>query len=164
MIVLGIDPGTAITGYGIIQEKKDSSLLVIDYGSIKTSAKLKDWDRLVILYQRISELIDQYHPDHGAVEKLYFQQNVTTAISVGQAKGVILLAMAEHHFVIGEYSPLEVKQAITGYGKATKVQIQRMITTLLGLPEIPTPDDVADALAIAVCHINSRNFVKLISE
>jgi crossover junction endodeoxyribonuclease RuvC len=161
MIVLGVDPGTAITGYGIIQEFSDANLKVIDYGAIRTKASLSDWDRLQILYQKIQELINLHHPDHGAVEKLYFQQNVSTAISVGQARGVILLAMAQKGLSVGEYTPLEVKQAVVGYGKAEKVQMQRMVTTLLGLPEIPSPDDVADALAIAICHINSQRFKEL---
>jgi crossover junction endodeoxyribonuclease RuvC len=163
MIVLGVDPGTAITGYGIIQELNDATLKVIAFGAIKTQSNLSDWNRLQILFQKIQELIILHHPDSGAVEKLFFQQNVTTAISVGQARGVILLAMAQKGLSVGEYTPLEVKQAVVGYGKAEKYQMQRMVTILLGLPEVPSPDDVADALAIAICHINSQRFKELTS-
>ena len=161
MIVLGVDPGTAITGFGIIEEYDDQTLKVLDYGAIRTSSKLADWDRLQILYKKIREIILLHQPDCGAVEKLYFQQNVTTAISVGQARGVILLAMAQNGLQVGEYSPLEVKQAVVGYGRAEKIQVQRMVTTLLALDETPSPDDVADALAVAICHLNSYKMKNL---
>jgi len=161
MIVLGVDPGTAITGFGIIEEYDDQTLKVLDYGAIRTSSKLADWDRLQILYKKIREIILLHQPDCGAVEKLYFQQNVTTALSVGQARGVILLAMAQNGLQVGEYSPLEVKQAVVGYGRAEKIQVQRMVTTLLALDETPSPDDVADALAVAICHLNSYKMKNL---
>jgi len=161
MIVLGVDPGTAITGFGIIEEYDDQTLKVLDYGAIRTSSKLADWDRLQILYKKIREIILLHQPDCGAVEKLYFQQNVTTALSVGQARGVILLAMAQNGLKVGEYSPLEVKQAVVGYGRAEKIQVQRMVTTLLALDETPSPDDVADALAVAICHLNSYKMKNL---
>jgi crossover junction endodeoxyribonuclease RuvC len=161
MIVLGVDPGTAITGFGIIEEKEDQTLKVLDSGAIRTSSSLADWDRLQILYQKIREIILLHRPDCGAVEKLFFQQNVSTAISVGQARGVILLAMAQNGLQVGEYTPLEVKQAVVGYGRAEKSQVQRMVTTLLALEITPSPDDVADALAVAICHLNSYKMKNL---
>ncbi len=161
MIVLGIDPGTAITGFGIIEELADQSLKVLDCGVIRTPAASSDWERLQMLFERITEIICLHHPDSAAVEKLYFQQNVTTALSVGQARGVILLAMAQNRLQVSEYSPLEVKQSVAGYGRADKQQIQRMVKTLLMLNEPPTPDDVADALAVAICHLNSHQMKKL---
>jgi crossover junction endodeoxyribonuclease RuvC len=161
MIVLGVDPGTAITGFGIIEEKEDQTLIVLDCGAIRTSSTLSDWDRLQILYQKIREIILLHQPDCGAVEKLFFQRNVSTAISVGQARGVILLAMAQNGLQVGEYTPLEVKQAVVGYGRAEKSQVQRMVTTLLALEITPSPDDVADALAVAICHLNSYKMKNL---
>jgi len=164
MIVLGIDPGTAITGFGIIEEHDDQTLRVLDCGAIRTSSALADWERLEILYKKIGEIIFLHQPDCGAVEKLYFQQNVTTALSVGQARGVILLAMSQNGLKVSEYSPLEVKQAVVGYGRADKKQIQRMVTTLLALDQTPSPDDVADALAVAICHLNSYKMKSLGNE
>ena len=161
MIVLGVDPGTAITGYGIIEEYSDQTLKVLECGVIRTSSKFEDWDRLQILYQKIKEIILLHQPDCGAVEKLFFQQNVTTALSVGQARGVILLALSQGGLQVGEYTPLEVKQAVVGYGRADKIQVQRMVTTLLALEETPSPDDVADALAVAICHLNSYKMKNL---
>ena len=161
MIVLGVDPGTAITGFGIIEEYNDQTLKVLDCGAIRTSSTLEDWDRLQIIYKKIKEIILLHQPDCGAVEKLYFQQNVTTALSVGQARGVILLAMAQNELQVSEYSPLEVKLAVVGYGRAEKVQIQMMVKTLLALDETPSPDDVADALAVAICHLNSYKMKNL---
>jgi len=161
MVVLGVDPGTAITGFGIIQEASDQSLKVLDCGVIRTSPVASDWERLYILFNRITEIIQLHQPDCAAVEKLYFQQNVTTALSVGQARGVILLALAQNDIQVSEYTPLEVKQSVAGYGRADKRQIQRMVATILMLKETPSPDDVADALAIGICHINSHQFKKL---
>jgi crossover junction endodeoxyribonuclease RuvC len=155
MIVLGIDPGTAITGFGFVEEEQDGSLRVLEYGVIQTIADLSMPERLVQLYQRIKEIILLHHPAMGAVEKLFFQRNVRTALSVGQARGVALLAMAEMVLKIGEYTPLEVKQAVVGYGGADKNQVQQMVRTILGLKDIPYPDDAADALAVAICHIHS---------
>ena len=161
MIVLGVDPGTAITGFGVIEEYDDQTLKVLDCGIIRTSSTLTDWDRLQIIYEKIKEIILLHQPDCGAVEKLYFQQNVTTALSVGQARGVILLALAQNGLQVSEYSPLEVKQAVVGYGRAEKSQVQRMVKTLLALEETPSPDDVADALAVAICHLNSYKMINL---
>jgi len=155
MIVLGIDPGTAITGFGFVQEEQDGTLTVMEYGVIQTAAHLSMPKRLVELYQRIKEIILLHHPEMGAVEKLFFQRNVRTALTVGQARGVALLAMAEMGLQIGEYSPTEVKQAVAGYGGADKNQVQQMVRNILGLKEIPQPDDAADALAVAICHLHS---------
>lgn len=164
MIVLGIDPGTAITGFGIIEELADQSLRVLDCGVIRTPSASSDWERLLLLFERISEVIRFYHPDCAAVEKLYFQQNVTTALSVGQARGVVLLAMAQNRLQVSEYSPLEVKQSIAGYGRADKQQIQRMVKALLMMSDPPSPDDVADALAVAICHLNSHQMKKIAAQ
>lgn len=155
MITLGIDPGIALTGYGIIEEKDDGSLHVINFGVIRTSADLSQADRLVHLYQRIKSIILLHKPDTGAVEKLFFERNVRTALNVGQARGVALLVMAESGLQIGEYTPLEVKQAVAGYGGADKNQVQQMVKTILELETVPRPDDAADALAVAICHIHS---------
>jgi crossover junction endodeoxyribonuclease RuvC len=164
MITLGIDPGTAITGYGVIREEQDGCLVIIDFGVIRTSAEQSHADRLVHLYQKMKELILLHHPDMGAVEKLFFERNVRTALNVGQARGVALLAMAESRLKISEYTPLEVKQAVVGYGGADKNQVQQMVKTILGLESIPHPDDAADALAVAICHIHSTKIRDLYDE
>jgi crossover junction endodeoxyribonuclease RuvC len=164
MITLGIDPGTAITGYGIINEEQDGYLKVLDFGVIRTSADLSQGERLVHLYKRIKELILLHHPEMGAVEKLFFERNVRTALHVGQARGVALLAMAESNLQIGEYTPLEVKQAVAGYGGADKNQVQQMVRTILGLETVPHPDDAADALAVAICHIHSAKMRNLYTD
>ncbi len=164
MITLGIDPGTAITGYGIIKEEQDGSLIILDFGVIRTSADFSQADRLVLLYKRMKELILLHHPQLGAVEKLFFERNVRTALNVGQARGVALLAMAELGLKIGEYTPLEVKQAVVGYGGADKNQVQQMVKTILNLDAIPHPDDAADALAVAICHIHSIKIRELYDE
>jgi len=161
MIVFGVDPGTAITGYGIIRETQNSDLEMVDCGVIRTSAELSDWVRLQQLFEKISELLTLHRPDCGAVEKLFFQQNVSTALSVGQARGVLLLAMANSGLLIGEYTPLQVKQAVVGYGKAEKAQVQKMVATLLHLSYIPSPDDAADALAVGICHLSSQKMIGL---
>lgn len=158
MLALGIDPGTAITGYGLVRELPDGNLQVVDYGVITTSKTDTPQARLVILYENINKILAQHHPDTSAVEKLFFARNVTTAIDVGQARGVIVLALAQSGIEISEYAPKEVKQAVTGYGSADKKQMQEMIKMILNLEKIPKPDDAADALAIAVTHINSRRY------
>jgi crossover junction endodeoxyribonuclease RuvC len=151
---LGIDPGLAITGYGLVR-KTDRSLEVIDYGVVRTSPEHSLPERLQILYQELSDLIQQYRPKEGAVEELFFSRNVRTAMSVGQARGVALLALANAGIDIVEYQPLTVKQAVSGYGGADKAQMQTMVKMLLGLESIPRPDDAADALAVAICHLHS---------
>jgi crossover junction endodeoxyribonuclease RuvC len=160
MLALGIDPGTATTGYGLIREADDGSLQVVDYGVIQTPANKLMPERLLELFQLLRQLILLHRPDTGAVEKLFFEKNVRTAISVGQARGVALLALAEAGLTIGEYTPLEVKQAVAGYGGADKNQVQQMVKALLGLSDIPRPDDAADALAIAICHLHSTQILR----
>lgn len=155
MLVLGIDPGTATTGYGLVGETPEGGYAVVDYGVILTPAKLSPEKRLLILYNRLVEIMLLHHPEGGAVEKLFFQRNVTTALAVGQARGITMLAMAQHGIQVAEYTPMEVKQAVTGYGGADKHQIQLIMKTILELDEIPQPDDAADALAVAVCHLQS---------
>ncbi|MBE9524082.1 MAG: crossover junction endodeoxyribonuclease RuvC [Chloroflexi bacterium] len=155
MLVLGIDPGTAITGYGLVREDGSGSISAVAYGVITTAAKMPMPQRLLKLYKELNDIILLHSPDSSAVEKLFFQRNVRTAISVGQGRGVVLLALADAGVDIGEYTPLEIKQAVTGYGGADKVQIQQMVRALLNLDDIPKPDDAADALAVAICHIHS---------
>lgn len=154
MLVLGIDPGTATTGYGLVRETPDS-LEMVAYGVITTPAGTEMATRLQSLFHQLGDLLQQHQPDTAAVEKLFFQRNVRTAMSVGQARGVILLALAEAGLSVTEYAPNEIKQAITGYGGADKRQMQTMIQLMLALPEVPHPDDAADALAVAVCHLHS---------
>ena len=161
MLVIGIDPGTATTGYGLVQEGADGSLQVLDYGVILTPPDMPMPERLLELYRKLSELLLLHRPESGAVEKLFFQRNVRTAISVGQARGVVLLTMAQSGLAVGEYTPLEVKQAVVGYGAADKNQVQQMIRSLLDLPDIPRPDDAADALAVAICHLHSARIQSL---
>jgi len=163
MIILGVDPGTAITGYGVLQSDGDD-LSVIDYGAIITPA---DWlmpRRLQHIYQELTALIAQHTPTDAAVEKLFFSKNVRTALSVGQARGVALLAAAQADLTIHEYTPLQIKQAVVGYGRADKHQIQQMVKMLLQLAVVPQPDDAADALAIAICHAHSAKFERMKDE
>jgi crossover junction endodeoxyribonuclease RuvC len=164
MLVLGIDPGIAITGFGLVRSGEDSSLEAIDYGAILTSADTPLPLRLVQLYQSLQEIIQLHQPDTSAVEKLFFARNVKTGIAVGQARGVALLALAQNQIGISEYSPNEIKLAVAGYGKAEKGQIQDMVQILLKLDEIPKPDDAADALAVAICHLHSVTTQNLYSE
>ncbi|MBN2258060.1 MAG: crossover junction endodeoxyribonuclease RuvC [Anaerolineaceae bacterium] len=161
MLVLGIDPGTASTGYGLVVENEAGGLQAVSFGVIKTPPELDMPSRLQCLYQNISELINLHQPQYGAVEKLFFQRNVSTAITVGQARGVVLLAFADHGLPVAEYTPLEIKKAATGYGSAEKKQVQSMIKALLHLDRVPQPDDAADALAVALCHINSHRYRNL---
>ena len=162
MLVLGIDPGTATTGYGLVREA-GGGLEAIDYGVILTEPGQPLPNRLQILYRELSSLVQRHQPSSAAVEELFFSRNTRTAMSVGQARGVILLALADAGLPIGEYTPMQVKQAVTGYGGATKAQIQDLIRMLLGLPERPHPDDAADALAIAICHVHSAHLYSLYS-
>lgn len=158
MLALGIDPGTATTGYGLVRELEDGNLQVIDYGVISTPKTDSGPVRLIQLYNEVRELLERHHPETCAVEKLFFSRNVTTAIDVGQARGVILLALAQSGLEISEYTPNEVKQAVTGYGAADKKQMQEMVKMILSLDKIPRPDDAADALAIAITHLNTRRY------
>lgn len=151
MIILGIDPGTAITGFGVIEVNGSKSGL-IGAGVIRTPADQDLSERLYTIYAELKQLIEEFKPAQMAVEQLYFAANVKTAISVSHARGVVLLLAAQHRLPLGEYTPLEIKQAITGYGRADKQQMQAMVMRLLELSEIPKPDDAADALAVALCH------------
>ena len=163
MVVLGIDPGTAITGYGIVEENGSGVLSAIRYGVITTPSKLSMPERLKLLYNELRDLLDLHRVDSCAVEKLFFSKNVKTAISVGQARGVILLALAEAGLQISEYTPNEVKQSVVGYGSADKNQVQNMVKALLSMDTLPKPDDAADALAVAICHIHSDRLNQLLS-
>lgn len=161
MLVLGVDPGTATTGYGLVQENQDGSLEAVAYGAIRTSAELEMPERLLELFHQLNQLILLHRPESGAVEKLFFSRNVRTALSVGQGRGVVLLSLAQAGLPVAEYSPLEVKQAVVGYGGADKNQIQQMVKALLNLEAIPHPDDAADALAIAITHLHSARYTRL---
>ncbi len=149
--ILGIDPGFGMVGYGLI-DLDGNEEKILEYGIIKTDPQASLSKRLVEIYEEISKLIKIYQPTESAVEELYFFRNVTTAIFVGEARGVIILALEEAKTIIYEYTPMEVKMAVTGYGKATKRQVQEMVRVILKMDKIPKPDDAADALAIAICH------------
>ncbi len=161
MLVVGIDPGTARTGYGFVRETDDGNLEVVNFGVIQTPAHQSPQTRLLQIFQELKNLLLLYQPESAAVEKLFFQRNVTTAIAVGEARGVALLALAERGLEVAEYTPLQIKQAVAGYGGADKNQVQQMVRILLGLAEIPRPDDAADALAVAICHLHSRRINSL---
>jgi crossover junction endodeoxyribonuclease RuvC len=162
MIILGIDPGLAIVGYGVI-EYENSRFKVLDFGAIKTPAGVKVEDRLLMIARGMEELIDRYHPEEMAVEELFFNTNHTTAIAVAEARGVILMSARRRGLEISEYTPLQVKQSVVGYGRAEKKQVLAMVRSILHIgPELKL-DDTADALAIAICHANTgcgglRNF------
>jgi crossover junction endodeoxyribonuclease RuvC len=160
MLVLGIDPGTAITGYGLVTER-GADAVAVAHGAITTPSGMPLPDRLMAIQRELSALIEQYHPDHAAVEELFFNKNVRTALAVGHARGVVLLTLAQANVRIFEYTPLEVKQAVTGSGRADKRQMQQMVALLLNLDKIPKPDDAADALAVAVCHLHSARLAAL---
>jgi crossover junction endodeoxyribonuclease RuvC len=160
MLVLGIDPGTATTGYGLVRDT-DTGLSLAAYGVILTPAHAPMPERLKTIYHELKQLLALHQPDSGAVEKLFFQRNVSTAMTVGQARGVAILALAEAGVSVGEYTPRDVKQAVAGYGGADKPQMQQMVRALLNLPEIPKPDDAADALAVAICHLHSARLKEL---
>lgn len=163
MLVLGIDPGTAITGYGLVRED-DEGLALVACGVITTPADQPLPRRLQAIYHGLIAIINRHEPDQVAVEELFFSRNARTALSVGQARGVVLLAAAEAGLSLHEYKPLEVKQAIAGYGGADKRQVQEMVRMLLRLEQVPEPDDAADAVAVAVCHVHSARMRALIGE
>ena len=152
MRIIGIDPGTAITGFGIIDVMKGNKAILVDAGVIRTVAHTPLPERLMTIHSDITELIKQYEPQQMSIEKLYFAKNVTTAISVAHARGVIVLAAQSAGLGVNEYTPLEIKQAMTGYGRATKAQIQEMVRIMLNLSKVPSPDDAADALAAALTY------------
>lgn len=159
MIILGIDPGTAIVGYGFIN-KTSRNLELIDYGCIFTEPQYSTAERLIKIEQQLTALIKKHNPQVISVEDLFFFKNIKTAVKVSQARGVILATAARMKIPINEYTPLQIKQAVTTYGRAEKKQVQRMVKLLLNLKEIPQPDDAADALAAAICCANSINLNK----
>ena len=161
MKVLGIDPGTAITGYGVVEGDGDS-LALTTYGAITTPASQPLAQRLQQIYRELQALIAEWQPETAAVEELFFSKNARTALAVGHARGVALLALTDAGLPIQEYKPAEVKQAVAGYGNAPKGQVQGMVQLLLGLDEIPRPDDAADALAVAICHFHSARWQSLL--
>jgi crossover junction endodeoxyribonuclease RuvC len=155
--VLGIDPGTAIMGFGIVEER-GGELHALGHGALLTTAGEALPIRLLALFKGLQELIGLHQPSAMAIESLFFNRNVRTALAVGHARGVALLAAAQAELPVVEYTPQQVKSAVVGYGGAAKDQVQKMVATLLGLREIPRPDDAADALAIAICHLHSARF------
>ncbi len=156
MIILGIDPGFAIVGWGVL-EYQNNHFKVLDYGAITTDAKTPMFDRFLSIYNDLTTIIEQYKPDFMAIEELFFNSNQKTAINVAQARGVLVLSALQHDVPVFEYTPLQVKQAVAGYGRAEKNQVQQMVKILLNLEKVPKPDDTADALAIAICHGHSYN-------
>jgi crossover junction endodeoxyribonuclease RuvC len=157
LITLGIDPGTALLGYGLIEGVDEPRLL--EFGTIQTDTEQSAYERLETIYDAVCEILDEHQPAVVAIEQLFFARNVTTALAVGQARGVTLLAAAKRRIPVFEYKPAEVKLAVAGHGGADKRQVQEMVKTLLHLTEIPRPDDAADALAVALCHAYSSRFL-----
>ena len=160
MIILGIDPGTATTGYGIV-EKQGNKITPVTFGAILTAKEMELPDRLLIIYTQINRLLDLHEPDVMVTERLFFSNNVTTAMAVGRTVGVVTLAAAQRGLPCVEYRPVEVKMAVAGYGAAEKKQVQYMVAQLLKLDKPPKPDDAADALAIAVCHAHSSYMTQM---
>ncbi len=160
MRILGLDPGTATTGYGVV-DKDGASPTLVAYGTITTSPKKTAAERLMDIYEKLNDIIDQYQPDVLVMEELFFAKNQTTAIAVGKACGVMQFAAAQRGLPVVEYTPPEVKQAVVGYGNAEKKQVQYMIQRILGLQEVPKPDDAADALALCVCHAHSEKLRRM---
>ena len=158
MRILGIDPGFAIVGYGVV-DYESAKFKTVDYGKITTAAGEKFPDRLSVVYEGVKQIIEAFNPDVLAIEELFFNTNTTTAIDVAQARGVIVLSAVRHGVEVFEYTPLQVKQAVTGYGRAEKKQIQEMTRIMLGLQSVPKPDDTADALALAICHGHSAGSI-----
>lgn len=160
MRILGIDPGTAITGYGVI-ESVQGEMRALAFGAIRTPPGQDLPTRLQTIYQQVSALVAEWRPSTAAVEELFFSRNARTAMAVGHARGVTLLALADAGLGVAEYTPTAVKLALTGYGQADKAQIQEMVRLLLGLAQAPAPDDAADALAVAICHLNSARLAAM---
>ena len=158
MLSLGIDPGTATLGYGLVREHHDGSLQAVDFDVIRTPSQTPMPQRLQSIHDKLKAVIDQHQPDRAAVEELFFSRNVTTAITVAQARGVVLLTLQNAGLLIAEYKPNIIKHAISGYGGAGKAQMQEMVRLLLGLEQVPRPDDAADALAVAITDLHSRRF------
>jgi len=154
-IILGIDPGIADTGYGLIKVE-GSRLICLDYGTIKTSSRCDLITRLEVLHQELDQIIKKYKPDLAAIEQLFFNKNVRTALIVGQARGVVLLTLKQNKLNIIDFTPSQVKQAVSAYGQASKLQVQKMVKLILNLQDLPRPDDAADALAVAICALNLK--------
>ncbi len=161
MLALGIDPGTATVGYGLVRELDDGTLQAVNYGVITTPPTLAMPDRLQMIFDHLTALIRQYQPDRAAVEEMFFGKNITTAITVAQGRGVILLTLMQAGLPIQEYKPNYIKQSISGYGGAKKPQMQEMVRMLLGLDAIPRPDDAADALAIAITDMHNAHYASI---
>ncbi|MCI0577739.1 MAG: crossover junction endodeoxyribonuclease RuvC [Chloroflexi bacterium] len=160
MRILGLDPGTATVGYGIVEED-NGQVVAVGFGVITTSPEDATGRRLQIIYQELDQLLARYRPDAAAIEEVFFGRNITTAISVGQARGVLLLALANAGIPVAEYSPPKIKEAVSGYGKASKEQVQFMVQNMLALNEIPRPDDAADGLAVALTHYQYQRYESL---
>jgi crossover junction endodeoxyribonuclease RuvC len=160
-LILGLDPGLAITGYGLVASD-GQKLSSITHGVIRTPADMPNIERLVSIHTAVTEIVQCYTPDEAAVEELFFSTNARTAMSVGQARGVLLLALAQSGLDVAEYTPMQIKQSVTGYGNADKAQVQEMVRLLLNLAEVPRPDDAADALAVAICHLHSARLQALL--
>lgn len=163
-MILGIDPGIGTTGYGLIREREDASIEAVAYGVITTPPNSPVPSRLQEVYRAVYELAQKYQPASAAIEKLLFGKNVTTAMNVGQARGVTILALADSGLPITEYTPATVKEAVAGYGNASKGQVQDMVRVLLNLESIPRPDDAADALAIAITHLHASRYQQLYND
>ncbi|MFA5154842.1 MAG: crossover junction endodeoxyribonuclease RuvC [Patescibacteria group bacterium] len=156
-IILGLDPGIADTGYGVVRAD-GAKLACLAYGSIKTKPADSLTTRLEILHRELSRIIKKYRPDAAAVESLFFNKNVRTALTVGQARGVVLLTLSQHKLAVSDVTPSQVKQAVAAYGQASKLQVQKMVKLILQLKELPRPDDAADALAVAICALNTARY------
>ncbi len=162
MRILGVDPGVARMGYGILDVEPTPT--IVAYGCLTTPARLSQPERLHLLYNQLGELVESAAPQEVAMERLFFNRNVNTAFRVGEARGIVLLLAAQHGLPVRDYTPLEIKQALAGYGRATKQQVQDMVRLLLRLPAVPQPDDAADALAVALCHAQLHRAHALLSE
>lgn len=161
MIILGLDPGLATMGYGVVEKLKNDSTVAVDYGVVLTPKEESLPVRLAMLEEGVNKILGKYKPDEIAVEELFFSKNITTGIPVAHARGVMLLTCVKYCGKLYEYTPNQIKQSLTGYGKADKIQMQRVVTSLLRLDRIPRPDDAADALAVALCHAHTSRFGKL---
>lgn len=161
MIILGIDPGLATMGYGIIEKKPNGDSVPVDYGVVLTPMDESLPVRLAMLEEGVNKILNKFKPAEVAVEELFFSKNITTGIPVAHARGVILLTCVKYCGKLYEYTPMQIKQALTGYGRADKVQMMHVVTSLLHLQKIPRPDDAADALAVALCHAHTSRFGRL---
>jgi len=163
LLVLGIDPGTATTGYGLVEED-DGDFHLVKCGVVSTPAGMPLEKRLLLLYDELSRIVANYHPEEMAVEEVFFGKNVTTAIAVSHGRGIALLVAAQNGIPVFSYKPAEIKQSVAGYGNADKHQMQTMIKMLLSLEQVPKPDDAADAVAVAICHIQQNRYRSLVEE